>query len=144
MSAPKFGNLSPTFSLPTANGRIEAVSTPVAATAPALPAADSGTLVGAGIGAAGSAVGTLAALAGQQAQMQAATNNQAANNAFSEKMAKMQLGESSRQFDRNSRLAALQWALSQGKAQTDSTGQARDLRRTSAEQLSEVLARIFL
>lgn len=105
---------------------------------------DWANIAGAGIGAAGATVGTLAQLAGQKAAWdQQAMQNQAYLG-LSEKLAKMRLGQQQNQFDMTQALAALDWALRANQAYQRTGVGGRELRRTSSDLLGDALRRLYL
>ncbi len=108
------------------------------------PSTDYTSIAGAGIGAAGQAVGGIAQAAAQQAVLQQQAAQSAAGNALSEKLAKLQLDQSSDQFSKNQKLQALMWAMGANKAASGTASASRDVRRQDADLLSDVLARIYM
>lgn len=108
------------------------------------PQTDWGNVAGAGIGAAGQAVGTLAQLAGQKAAWDQQAQQADAGRALSMRLAKMQLGQNQQQFDMTQAFKALEWALQANKALQTTGTNGRELRRSSSDMLSDVLRRVYL
>jgi hypothetical protein len=105
---------------------------------------DWGGIAGAGIGAAGQTVGTIAQLAGQKAAMDSAMAQNSAGRMLTEKLAKMQLAQQAGQFDASQKLRGLMWALGANKAAIGTSGGGRDLRRQDEQMMSDVLARLYM
>lgn len=110
----------------------------------AQPTTDWSSIAGAGIGAAGSAVGSIANIAGQKYAMdqQAAAN--AASRTLSEKLAKLQLAANREEFARQQSLGALMWALGANKGQVSNIAGGRDVRRGAIDGMDALLAKVML
>lgn len=112
--------------------------------APPVASTDYSSLIGSGVQAAGGAVAGIAQAAAQQAALQQQAAQSSAGNALSEKLAKLQLGQSASQFAQNQKLQALMWELSAGKAANATAGASRDIRRQDEQMLSDVLSHIYM
>lgn len=110
----------------------------------AAPTTDWANVAGAGIGAAGATVGTLAQLAGQKAAWDQQQNQANLNLNLSQKLAKMQLGQQQKQFDVTQAFKALEWALDANNAKMKTGNAGRDLRRSEEELLGAALRRLYL
>ncbi len=113
-------------------------------TSAAVPQTDWSNVAGAGIGAAGQTVGTIAQLAGQKAAMDSAMAQSAAGRALSEKLAKMQLAQNAEQFAKSQGLQGLMWALGANRAAIGTSGGGRDLRRQDEQMMGDLFARLYL
>lgn len=129
---------------PVDTSSLASANLPSAAASAAKPSTDWGSVAESGIGAAGAAAGALAQVAGQKYAMdqQAAANN--AGRMLSEKLAKMQIGASQEQYEREQNLRALLWALNANKGQQANVAGGREVRRGAFDGMDDLLARVML
>jgi hypothetical protein len=110
----------------------------------AAPTTDWGGVAGAGIGAAGQMVGTLAQVAGNKYAMDRQMEASGASRALSEKLAKMQIAASQEDYLREQNLRALLWALGANKGQQAISAGGREVRRGAIDGMDDLLAKVML
>jgi hypothetical protein len=111
---------------------------------PTAPTTDWGGVAGAGIGAAGQMVGTLAQVAGNKYAMDRQMEASGASRALSEKLAKMQIAASQEDYLREQNLRALLWALGANKGQQAISAGGREVRRGAIDGMDDLLAKVML
>jgi hypothetical protein len=118
--------------------------TPPTPPSAAAPTTDWGGVAGAGIGAAGQMVGTLAQVAGNKYAMDRQMEASGASRALSEKLAKMQIAASQEDYLREQNLRALLWALGANKGQQAISAGGREVRRGAIDGMDDLLAKVML
>lgn len=100
--------------------------------------------IGGGIGAAGAMASTLAQLAAQKAAMDRAAETNSANNAQSEKLAKMQLAASQEAFERQQRLSGNKMLMDAVSGQSNTGRLSQRAKGEALDLMSAILQRAML
>ena len=106
--------------------------------------ASTGSMVGAGIGAAGQAAGVLAKLAGAKAAQDSILAGNALNRESSERLARMSLMQNQKQFDQSNQMNAYQQMAAALNQASEQTMQQRRLNRANTRSRADGLTTAFL